>query len=326
MTHNSLNLHALVADIGGTNIRFGLANMANLRINNIAVYPIHHFSSLSAAIKHYQQTHALDSLCHASIAVACPVHGDKINMTNFNWTFSIDEIKKEIGFSLLTVMNDFMAIARSLPVLNHADYVKIGDGISDIGKPMAVLGAGTGLGVAHLILIGTEYIAISGEGGHTAWAAENEQEWFIQRFLAKQYGHVSRERLLSGEGLVNIYMALAAFQQKDVKTITAAEITQLALVKQSDLATEAVNQFFACLGSYAGDLALTMGTFGGVYIAGGIVPKLIPLVEQSDFRTRFISKGRFANFNQQIATYIIKIEQPGLVGAAAYLKQLLGGR
>ncbi len=186
-----------------------------------------------------------------------------------------------------------------------------------------MLGAGTGLGVAHLIPYAEGYIPVAGEGGHVTWAAQTEQEWFIQRFLAEQYDHVSWERLLSGPGLESLYLALAAYQRQQVNPLPASEIANLALTGESTLAQAAVAQFFASLGSFAGDLALTLGAFGGVYIAGGIVPRLLPLMEGSEFRDRFESKGRSSVFNRQIATQVIVAEQPGLLGAAVYLKQIV---
>ena len=145
----------------------------------------------------------------------------------------------------------------------------------------------------------------------------------LNQMLLKEYGHVSPERLLSGPGLEAIYKALALYRQQVAEPLSAAEIARLALSGQSSLAVDTVQQFFASLGSVAGNLALTLSTFGGVYIAGGIVPKLLPLLADSEFRARFEAKGRFSAFNRQIATYVVTAEQPGLVGAAVYLNQFL---
>jgi len=177
--------------------------------------------------------------------------------------------------------------------------------------------------VAHLINVDNKYIPLPGEGGHVDWAVQTEQEWFIQQVLSKEYGHVSPERLLSGPGLEAMYRALALHRRLDVNPLSAGEIGSLALAGESELATATVAQFFASLGSVAGDLALTLSTFGGVYVAGGIAPKLLPLMAASEFRNRFEAKGRFSAFNRQIATYIVTAPQPGLLGAAVYLKQSL---
>ncbi|ASQ46015.1 glucokinase [Legionella clemsonensis] len=315
---------AIVADIGGTNARFSRVDFCNWHVDKVAVYPCANFPSLVAALAYYQESQKLSAIKHIAIAIACPVIDDVVRMTNFHWQFSIREIKEQLNIAELQVMNDFTAAAMSLPLLGNEEKVQVGQGSADLSKPMVVLGAGTGLGVAHLIPTDKGFIPIAGEGGHATWAAQTEQEWFIQRYLTTKYGHVSCERLLSGAGLEAIYLALASYQEIKVVPLSAAQISTFALTKQCDLAFAAVNQFFASLGCYAGDLALTLGALGGVYIAGGIVPKLLPLMEASSFRARFENKGRSSRFNVQIPTYVITAEQPGLLGAAAYLKQIMG--
>lgn len=315
--------YAIVADIGGTNARFSRVALNSMTLDKVAVYPCAQFATLADALSHYMQQQALTDIKHVAIAIACPVTGDQISMTNFHWQFSVKAMQQQLGLAALNVMNDFTAVAMCLPALTAEQKVKLGGGTAQNGKPMAVLGAGTGLGVAHLLQVGDQFIPLPGEGGHIDWAAQNEQEWFIQQMLAKEYGHVSPERLLSGPGLEAIYKALALYRQQVAEPLSAAEIARLALSGQSTLAVDTVQQFFASLGSVAGNLALTLSTFGGVYIAGGIVPKLLPLLADSEFRARFEAKGRFSAFNRQIATYVVTAEQPGLVGAAVYLKQFL---
>jgi glucokinase len=318
-----LPAYAIVADIGGTNARFSRVNLHDLTLDHVAVYACAEFATLAQALSHYQQQQSLSELRHVAIAIACPVTGDQISMTNFHWQFSVREMQQQLGLEALQVMNDFTAVAMCLPALTAEQKVKFGAGLVQPGKPIAVLGAGTGLGVAHLLPVLDQFIPLPGEGGHVNWAAQNEQEWFIHQVLAKEYGHVSPERLLSGPGLEAIYKALALFRQQVVEPLSAAEIAAHALSAEDELASATVAQFFASLGSVAGDLALTFSTFGGVYVAGGIVPKLLPLLDNSEFRARFEAKGRFSAFNRQIATYVVTAEQPGLVGAAVYLKQFL---
>ena len=315
--------YAIVADIGGTNARFSRVDLTTLQLDNVAVYPCAEFATLADALLHYQQQQQLTAIKHVAIAIACPVTGDHISMTNFHWQFSIKAMQQQLGLEALQVMNDFTAVAMCLPALTPEQKIKLGNADAQPGKPMAVLGAGTGLGVAHLLPLQGQFVALPGEGGHVDWAAQNDQEWFIQQVLAKEYGHVSPERLLSGPGLEAIYKALALYRQQTVSPLSAADIAAQALAGNSALAVATVQQFFASLGSVAGDLALTLSTFGGVYIAGGIVPKLLPLLPGSEFRTRFEAKGRFSAFNRQIATFVVTAEQPGLVGAAVYLKQFL---
>lgn len=320
-----LRKFAIVADIGGTNARFSRVALDTLALDQVAVYPCANFASLADALSHYQQEQQLTEIKDVAIAIACPVNGDEVRMTNFHWQFSITGMQQQLKLSTLLVMNDFTAVAMCLPALADDQKIQIGGQAAVAGKPMAVLGAGTGLGVAHLIPVADKYIPLPGEGGHVDWAAQNEQEWFIQQHLAAQYGHVSPERLLSGPGLEAIYQALAAYQQLDTPAISAGEIGQLALSGRSALAIATVQQFYASLGSIAGDLALTLSTFGGVFVAGGIVPKLLPLLSASAFRERFDAKGRFTDFNRQIPIFIVTAEQPGLLGAAVYLKQTLAG-
>ncbi|MGP9801010.1 glucokinase [Rheinheimera sp. NSM] len=318
-----LPTHAIVADIGGTNARFSRVNLTSLALDQIAVYPCAEFATLADALAHYRQQHQLTGIKHVAIAIACPVNGDEVSMTNFHWHFSVRAMQQQLDLEALQVINDFTAVAMCLPALSATEKVQLGSGEAQPGQPMAVLGAGTGLGVAHLLPVNEQYIPLPGEGGHVDWAAQNEQEWFIQQMLAKEYGHVSPERLLSGPGLEAIYKALALYRRQVVEPLSAADIAQQALSGESALATATVQQFFAALGSVAGNLALTLSTFGGVYVAGGIAPKLLPLAGQSEFRARFEAKGRFSAFNRRIATYVVTAEQPGLVGAAVYLKQFL---
>jgi glucokinase len=315
--------YAIVADIGGTNARFSRVNLTSLLLDKVAVYPCATFASLADALVHYQQEQHLTELKHVAIAIACPVTGDEVSMTNFHWHFSISAMQRQLGLSRLLVMNDFTAVAMSLPALAANDKVQVGQGAVQQHLPMAVLGAGTGLGVAHLINVSGQFVPLPGEGGHVDWAAQTEQEWFIQQILTKEYGHVSPERILSGPGLEAIYRALALYRRLDVAPLSAGDIGSMALAGSSELASATVAQFFASLGSIAGDLALTLSAFGGVYVAGGIAPKLLPLLPASEFRSRFEAKGRFSAFNRQIATYIVTAPQPGLLGAAVYLKQSL---
>lgn len=317
--------YAIVADIGGTNARFSRVDLTTNALDCVVVYPCADFASLSLALNYYRTEQQLLAIDLVAIAIACPVTGDLVKMTNFYWEFSISAVKAELGLREFVVLNDFTAVAMSLPALQEHELVKVGVGERDTSKPMAVLGAGTGLGVAHLIPTAQGYIPLPGEGGHTDWTAQNDQEWFIQRYLAAHFGHVSPERLLSGPGLESLYLAIAAYRELKVEPLTAAAISQAALEGSCELCQAVVAQFLASLGGMAGDLALTLSTFGGVYVAGGITPRLLPLLADSEFRARFEAKGRFAAFNRQIATYVVTAEQPGLLGCAVYLKQKMAG-
>lgn len=320
MSLNDLNSYAIVADIGGTFARFSRVHLGTLMMDNIAIYTCAEHRSLESVLLTYQAQHALNTITQVAIAIACPVLDDVICMTNTHWRFSINELKHKLGLSELKVLNDFNAIAMSLPALSDLDVVTIGTGYADKSKARVVLGAGTGLGVAYLLANDQGYVAHAGEGGHVSWGAKTEQEWFIACYLKKMYAHVSYERVLSGQGLENLYRALAALHQQEERSLPAAQIVALALAQQCAVAEATVAQFFSILGAYAGDLALIFAALGGVYIAGGIVPRLLPLLHQSDFRASFEEKGRFSGFNAQIPSYVITAEQPGILGAAVYLK------
>ncbi|EHL29505.1 glucokinase [Legionella drancourtii] len=323
MSFDDLNAYAIVADIGGTFARFSRVHLDTLMMDYIAIYTCAEYHSLESVLLTYQAQHALNAITQVAIAIACPVLDDVICMTNTHWRFSINELKQKLGLSVLKVLNDFNAIAMSLPALSDLDVVAIGTGYADKSKAHVVLGAGTGLGVAYLLANDQGYVAHAGEGGHVSWGAKTEQEWFIACYLKKMYAHVSYERVLSGQGLENIYRALAALHQQEERSLPAAQIVALALAQQCAVAEAAVAQFFSILGAYAGDLALIFAAFGGVYIAGGIVPRLLPLLDQSDFRASFEGKGRFSGFNVQIPSYVITAEQPGILGAAVSLKHYL---
>ncbi len=325
MKHLEDNLYAIVADIGGTFARFGRVNLDNLHVDRIEIYSCAEFITFETALLTYQAQNSLQAIKHIAIAIACPVMNDLVCMTNNHWRFSIQDVQNRLGLSKLKVMNDFTAIAMSLPALKPHEQTQIGKGHLDVHKPRVVLGAGTGLGVAYLIPNPHGYKAYAGEGGHVSWGAQNEQEWFIYSYLKNNYMHVSYERLLSGQGLENLYQAIAAYHHQKVASKSAAQIITLALNNECTIAKATIEQFFATMGGYAGDLALTFGALGGVYIAGGIAPRLLSLISHTEFRSRFEDKGRFGVFNALIPTYIITAAQPGILGAAVCLKQSLIG-
>lgn len=323
MIFDDINSYAIVADIGGTFARFSCVNLDTLLIDKVEIYSCAAYSTFESVLLAYRAQYGLEEITQVALAIACPILDDMICMTNAHWHFSINELKQRLRLSEFKVLNDFNAIAMSLPVLSEVELVQVGRGKADNNKTRVVLGAGTGLGVASLVANKQGYLAHAGEGGHVSWGAKTEQEWFISCYLKKIYTHISYERLLSGQGLENLYRALAAFQHKEVAPLSATQIVALALAEESAIADVTIRQFFAILGAYAGDLALIFAAFGGVYLAGGIVPRLLPLLHRSDFRACFEDKGRFSDFNAQIPSYVITAEQPGILGAAVYLQQCL---
>ena len=311
---------AIVADIGGTNARFACVDLDDLSLSHVSVYSCADFVSLDEAILFYQREQGLLSVQRLAIALAALVAGDTVTMTNLPWQFSISELRKRLEFTDFYVVNDFVAQAMSLPHLSQQDMTAIGEGNTALRCNKVILGAGTGLGVAYLVATAQGMLPVASEAGHMEWAVQTEQEWYIKQYLAHQNPHVSVEQILSGPGLENLYGAIAAYQGQKVEFLPAAEITDRALKGTCALAFAAVDQFLASLGSYAADLAFSLNTLGGVYLAGGIIPRLMPLIAQSQFRTRFEMKARYSSFDKQlIATYVITAPQSGLVGAAAYL-------
>ena len=321
ITHKNNTLN-IIADIGGTNMRVAVAE-DNGDINNIAVYTCADYASLADVLSDYIAKQAFGGVTiNACLAIACPVEQDIVSMTNLPWQFSQSALKAKLNFTNLWLINDFTAIAYAVPKLDKQQKVQIGHGQSLADKPIAICGPGTGLGVASLVPNNGDWSCLSGEGGHADFAPNDSQEIAILEFLMKKYAHVSYEQVLSGQGLEQIYQALTFIKEGFDSTLSAKEITEKALAGSCDICQETLAQFCRFLGSFAGNLALTLGSHGGVYIAGGIVPRFIDYFTHSDFRTRFDQKGRLSNFVNTIATYVITEQQPGLIGAAAYLNQL----
>lgn len=322
----------LIADIGGTNIRIALAiQTPEIVINDIETYQCKEFSSLAEVLAHYIEVKALNNhIINACFAIACPVDTDLISMTNLPWQFSQQALKQALKLNSLHFINDYTAIAMAVPLLSDKQKIKIGGGSLVAGKPISVCGPGTGLGVANLIPLTIsgkeEWHCISGEGGHIDFAPVNEIEQQVMNFIQGIKKRVSYEQLLSGYGLEQIYQALLFINQgKEITTVkdklSAKEISTKAINGTCHICEQALTLFCNALGSFAGNLALIMNSQGGVYIAGGIVPRFIDYLKNSDFRARFESKGRLAYITEQAPTYVITEQQPGLLGAAAFILQ-----
>lgn len=320
----------LLADIGGTNARFAL-ELAPGQVSHIEVLPCGGFPTLAHALRAYLATPQVvaalaQPLRHAGIAIANPVDGDFVRMTNHHWAFSIAAMQAECGFDTLLVVNDFSALARSLPRLGPRDKRQVGGGSPLAGSPLALLGAGTGLGVSGLVPCGDSWTALRSEGGHVTFAPATQVEVEILQFAWSQYDHVSAERLMSGEGIELIYRALAQRAGQPGAQLDAPEIGRRALAGECALCDEAIEVFCGMLGTIAGNLAITLGAQGGVYVGGGIVPRLGHRFEQSSFRARFERKGRFSGYLARIPTYVITADYPAFTGMSAMLAEELGQR
>lgn len=254
----------------------------------------------------------------AAIAVAGPVVQQRAKLTNQAWTIDAGELKTSFGLEA-RIINDFRAVALSLPLLKSGDLVAIGGGKVEEGMPKAVLGPGTGLGVACLANSSADPVVVTSEGGHATLAGTCDREDRITQYLRDKFGHASAERAISGSGLENLYQAIAAIDGLTVGTQSAAEITNEALAGNCKIAHEALRTFCAFLGSFAGSLALTFGATGGVYIAGGISPRILKFLRESEFRSRFEAKGRFRSYLEAIPSYVIVHPAAAFVGLQSLL-------
>lgn len=310
----------LVADIGGTNARFGLMDGAG-KPDCVRVLPCADFFDLTSAIETYLALVGKGRPTAAAIALANPVTGDEMTMTNHRWSISASALKDRLGLSQLVLLNDFAALALAVPLLGRAELRQVGGDAPSEAAPVALLGAGTGLGVSALLPAGNRWLPLAGEGGHATLAAADDFEAEIIARLRRQLGHVSAERVLSGSGFVALYQTIGALRNMPAPLLSPSEVTGRAIAGEDPLCEAAVTTFCAMFGTVAGNVALTLGARGGVYIGGGIVPKLGTFFERSPFRARFEDKGRFAAYLAPIPCYVIHAPFPGLLGAARALAE-----
>lgn len=311
----------LIADIGGTNTRCAIVDDDGSLVVP-QTFENATFRNLQTVLSRYlDDNENLGAPDRAALAIAAPVLGDSVQMVNADWKFSQAELRNALGLSSLTVVNDFEALARSLPMLDDTRLTQIGGGTPVERAPRAVLGPGTGLGIAALIPAGKDWAVVSGEGGHATIAATTDIENAVVSFVRSRNGHCSAEDLLSGPGLTRIYTALAEIRDETPEYATPAEITAAAQAGEA-LARATQNVFFSLLGTAAGNLALTVNAFGGVFIGGGIVPRLLPSLMESDFRLRFEDKGKYRDFMKPIPTFVITDPHPAFAGLRAILGSL----
>jgi glucokinase len=312
-------MKGLVGDIGATNARFALVDskgeVVRTRVLACGDYP-----RVEDAIGDYLRAEGVGRPRAAALAVASPVTGDHIAFTNNPWQFSITDLRQTLALERLEVVNDFTANALAVPRLSARDRRQVGGGSAVAGTPIAVLGPGSGLGVSGLIpAAGGVWIPLGGEGGHATMAASTDREDAVLSLMRHRFDHVSAERVLSGPGLVNLYAALAELDGVPAAGYTPAQITDPAIGASDRRCREATEMFCAMLGTVAGNLALTLGARGGVYIAGGIVPKLGPVFDMSPFRGRFEAKGRFRDYLVAIPTFVVTNPVPAFLGLAGLL-------
>lgn len=315
----------LLADIGGTNIRLAWQVGPGDVLHDLWVRPCAQFASLEAALRAYVAEVGIAMPEEAALGIANPVTGDVVRMTNRDWSFSQSALRAALGLRRLVVLNDFTALALAIPRLTPQMLRQVGGGAPVAGAAVGLLGPGTGLGVSGLVFApdGAD-IPLAGEGGHATLAAQTPLEWELLCILQRRYGHVSAERVLSGQGLVDLYHALRErLTLGGMDVSQAAHVTALALEEGDALALQTLDLFCGFLGTVAGDLALTLGARGGVYLGGGIVPRLGTWFDQSGFRARFEAKGRFQAYLAPIPCWVINPDAaPALYGAARALDRL----
>jgi glucokinase len=314
----------LVADIGGTNARFSAVPVGALESQHIFQYSVEKHPQFAELL-----TDVLSDIAAATgwdrapqsacLAVACPADNEEIEFTNSHWRFTKTELQQLLNCEQLAVINDFEAVAHGITELDDHDLVQIGGNKPLIDRPIGILGAGTGLGVAGLIPQGDSYQVIDTEGGHADYAPIDNQQAAVVDVLRQQYGRVSLERLLSGKGLLNIYRALCSLNAVPPSFETPADIVAAAESQQDAQAVQTVQMFCEGLGAAAGNLALTLGAKGGIYLAGGVVPRFQALFIASQFRHKFEDKGRFVNYLKPIPVFLVVRENLGLLGAAKKL-------
>jgi glucokinase len=308
----------LIADIGGTHARFALLERDEPREER--VLSVDDYAGLVPAIEAYLAAVAADSGTRrpreAAVAIANPITGDAIRMTNHDWAFSAAETRRQLGLDRMIFVNDFTALAMAIRHLPAQELEQIGGGRGAPAAPIALLGPGTGLGVSGLIPAGDLWVPLQGEGGHTTLPPANEQEMDVIRILRKRYSHVSAERVLCGPGLVTLYEALCLIEDRVPEQLTPPDVTRRALDGTCKVCRESLTMFCAMLGTVAGNVVLTLGALGGVFIGGGIVPQLGRFFAGSPFRDRFEDKGRFAEYLAPIPAWVIHTERPAFIGVA----------
>lgn len=319
----------LVADIGGTNARFGLVELdqaqlkAGGKINYTAKQQITlkcaEHADMASMIKACCQQLGVDIPKHACLAIAGPIESGQASMTNLNWKFSITSLRDSLGMETLHVINDFASLAYAVPFLEADELVTLYSAKANSEAPIVVMGPGTGFGMAGLIPDQGNWRIVPTEGGHASFAPTNDKEMAIKSYLLKEQNHVSVENILSGAGLVNLYRAFAYLANEPAKAYTPADVSSKGISGDDELCREAVFTFCEVLGEVAGDKALSWGAKGGVVIGGGITPKLVDILHETHFLERYKNKGPMDSYVSDISIRLIVNTNAALVGSAAWL-------
>lgn len=316
----------LIGDIGGTNARFALAHPDEPGFSGeLTLHCADYETALQGIADYLERSGGVspDVMC---LAAAGPVVDDRVSFTNNDWVIDSRELRKKYPVPSVRLLNDFEAIAYSIPTLGENDISTVGLLPSELeGKSeftLGVMGPGTGLGIGGLLGRENGIYPVVGEGSHAGFAPETRMQLKVLKQLRQRYERVSEERMVSGPGLENIYWALRKIHGEKTNGITAAEIFSRVLANEDVIATEATQLFFEVLGQIAGNLALALGAYDGVYLAGGILKRYPDLLKTSNFRSGFENKGRHRSLMEKVPTSLILHPQPGLLGASHCARQL----
>ena len=316
----------LIGDIGGTNARFALARPDGAGFSGELTLNCADYETAEQGVADYLERSGCATPDVICLAAAGPVVDDCVRFTNNHWVINGPELQQRYPTASVRLLNDFEAIAYSIPVFGEDDLATVGlvpselDGKSDF--TLAVLGPGTGLGAGGLLGRANGSYPIVSEGSHAGFAPETRMQLEVLKQLRQRYERVSDERLVSGPGLENIYWALRKIHGESETRITAAEIFSRVLANEDVIAAEATQLFYEALGQVAGNLVLTLGAFDGVYLAGGIVKRYPDLLKTSSFRSGFENKGRHRSLMESVPTLLILHPQPGLLGASHCAREL----
>ena len=319
----------LIADIGGTNARFALADNTPSYFSQTLTLKTVDFEKLTDAIDAYLSSLNITQLQGICLAVAGPVSNEGVIFPNSHWSVKCEHLRKKYNITRTCLLNDWESISYSLSVLNQSDLQAIGGQWTSLADQdndytVATLGPGSGLGISGLLRRNQSLTPLITEGGHAGFSAENEMQAEVLRYLHGKYDtRISIERVLSGPGIVNIHEALCAIHNTECPELTAAEIAAAGTNKGDILCVQTIDLFFEILGQVAGDIALTIGANQGVFIGGGIVQRYSDSLVTSRFRQGFENKGRHSQLMKGIPTWLIKHRNPGLLGASVYYRSRL---
>lgn len=316
----------LIADIGGTNARFALADDSTHQFSQAQTLEAAEFENLTDAIDTYLHSHKITQLQAISLAVAGPIRNERVVFPNSHWEVDCADLRKLYKLEHAYLLNDWEAISYSLSSLTNADLINVGGDwkpLKDTDYTVGALGPGSGLGMSGLLRRDNKLIPLVTEGGHAGFSPENQLQGEILSYLHQKFDdRISRERLLSGPGIVNIHEALCEIHATENPGLTAADIAVAGINKKDAICEETFDLFFEVLGQVAGDIALALGANEGVFIGGGICQRYPEQLAESKFRSGFENKGRHSGLMKDIPTWLITHKNPGLLGASVYAKSL----